>query len=152
MILSTRIRRNTKSLGVLLVFCVGIIGCTKDARLYDMSSGKVAALKYITTGHGKGRMSGMLPSGEVLTGEYVAVTNVEAGWGSIYASVYGPNGNAAANGNAIAIKGSGRGEGTAILTGNEGAVINCEFIFSTWSGHGAGACKDNHENKYKLMF
>jgi hypothetical protein len=42
-----------------------------------------------------------------------------------------------------------RGEGTAILTGDKGTILNCEFISS---GHGSGACQDNHGVKYKLLF
>ena len=71
------------------------------------------------------------------------------GWGSVYSSVYGTAGSASANSNGTAVALSLQGQGSAILTGDKGTVLNCEFISS---GHGTGACEDSHGAKYKLMF
>jgi hypothetical protein len=42
--------------------------------------------------------------------------------------------------------------GSAIATGDKGTIIQCEYITSAWNGGGSGACKDNHDVLYKLMF
>jgi hypothetical protein len=45
---------------------------------------------------------------------------------------------------------SGKNQGTVIMTGDKGTILNCEYISS--GGHGTGACEDKHDTKYKLMF
>ncbi len=119
------------------------------AHIYNLTNGGVTVLKYSRWHGDHGPVTAKMPSGEALKGEYSITRGGSATWGSIYASVYGTGGsaNGSASGTKLAI--SIRGEGSLILTGDQGTVMNCEFISS---GHGSGACVDNHGVKYKLLF
>jgi hypothetical protein len=83
-----------------------------------------------------------MASGEQLSGEYVTVVNSAVGWGSIYSGVYSASGVSAAV--------AGKNQGSAVMTGDKGTILNCEYISS--GGHGTGACQDKRGTKYKLMF
>jgi hypothetical protein len=45
---------------------------------------------------------------------------------------------------------AGKNQGSVIMTGDRGTILNCEYISS--GGHGTGACEDKRGTKYKLMF
>lgn len=122
----------------------------RTARLYNLRTGDVVELKYSSWSGSHGKISGHLKSGENLKGEYSTVVDAAVAWGSIYSSVYGPRGAAYGNANSTSVVTGGKNEGSAILTGDQGTILECEYISSF--GHGSGACKDNHDNKYKLMF
>src|SRR6185437_9662575 len=128
---------------LLLSLVLGLVGCTRTAHLYNVDTGDSVDLKYQTSGRGHGTIGGTLPSGETLKGEWSATSNAAVGWGNVYSGVYSAN--------AMTVSGGGRNEGIAILKGDRGTVLNCEFI-AGFGGSGMGACKDNHEQKYKLMF
>jgi hypothetical protein len=119
------------------------------AHLYNLTDGTMTVLKFSRWRGDHGPLHGTMPSGESLTGEYSVTRGGSASWGSIYASVYSPEGSATGSANSTRLGVSLRGEGTAILTGDKGTILNCEFISS---GHGFGACQDNHGVKYKLVF
>lgn len=127
----------------LVVIVLPLCGCDREAHLYNLDTGAMTVLRY-TAGKSRGSLSGAFPSGEKLTGEYSTVTNAAVAWGSIYGSVYSASGSAVAVG--------GRQTGTAILTGDKGSVLDCEYVSGALSGHGTGACRDNHGGKYKLLF
>jgi hypothetical protein len=112
-------------------------------RLYNLETGAQTALSYSYNGSGHGRLSGTPPSGEAMKGEYTTVADAAVGWGSIYSST----GSASAS----TVSTSNKQYGTAVATGDKGTVIQCEYV-TGMSGHGSGACKDNHGGKYKLMF
>jgi hypothetical protein len=79
------------------------------------------------------------------------VTQASIGWGNVYSSVYGAAGTATGNASGVSISGGGRRYGAAIMTGDKGEVLDCEYLVG-FNGHGTGACKDNHGAKYRLMF
>lgn len=131
---------------LLVMMAVLQTGCTKEAHLYNVTSGKMTPIKY-STNH---KVVATLESGEVLNGEWSAVQSGTIGWGNIYSSVYSPGGTASGSGSATAVS-VGGSRGTAFLTGNKGTIMQCEFM-AGFSGRGNGACTDNHDQKYKLMF
>ena len=106
-------------------------------------------LKYSRWHGDHGPTTATMPSGELLKGEYSITRGGTAEWGSVYASVYGTGGAASANASGTRFGVSIRGQGTLILTSDRGTILNCEFVSS---GHGSGACLDNHGVKYKLLF
>ena len=120
-----------------------VVGCGGSLHLYNLRTGNMGNLRY---SHGvdgsRGTISGSL-SGEAFSGEYSVVTNAAIGWGSIY----GTAGNATATSIAI-----GRRFGSAVLTGDKQTVLDCEFVLNGLSAHGAGACKDNHGDSYRMLF
>jgi hypothetical protein len=127
------------------------IASAGDVHVYDLSSGAMSTMKYSRHGSGKGKLAGPLPSGEIVSGEYVTVTNAAIGWGSVYSSVSGSGGYATGTGNGISVAAGGRRYGSAILTNAQQTVVNCEYVVGL-NGHGTGYCNDNHEAKYKMMF
>lgn len=130
---------------ISLLLLAGPIALAGTGHIYNLSDGSVTVVKYSRWHGDHGPISAKMPSGEVLKGEYSITRGGSAAWGSIYSSVYGANGSASGAALAVGI----RGEGSLILTGDKGTILNCEFISS---GHGSGACLDNHGIKYKLLF
>lgn len=127
-----------------------LVGCTKTARLYDLETGEQIAVSY--HGGSRGQLSTSFRSGESFSGEYSTVVSGAVGWGNIYASVYSPAGVASGSGSSASLAVAGPQRGSAILTGNRGTVVTCEYVSGTLGGHGTGGCVDNHGKKYKLMF
>ncbi len=127
------------------------IASAGDVHVYDLATGTMSTMKYKRHGGGKGTLGGPLPSGEVVSGEYVTVTNMAIGWGSVYSSVAGSGGYASGSGTGTSIAAGGRRFGSAILTNDKQTVVNCEYVVG-FNGHGFGGCTDNHGAKYKLMF
>jgi len=128
---------------ILLLFLVAPISArTRQGRLYNLDTGVQTTLSYTDRGKGRGTITATF-AGEALKGEYSTVANGTVGWGAIYGSA----GNATASGVTI----NRKQEGTAILTGDKGTVIDCEYVTSP-NSHGSGVCKDNHGGKYRLMF
>ena len=115
------------------------------ARLYDLKTGEVFTAQYTGNsffGSGHGKITIDL-RGKQLAGEYSTVPQGTVGWGSVLTSA----GMATGTGGVL----SGRQEGQAIASG-DGEVVQCEYIVSSWSAHGSGACRDKEGNLYKLMF
>ena len=137
---------------LVLSVILTLSGCTKKARLYNLTTGEVSIAQYSYSGSGKGKINIALASGENLNGEYVTVAGGDVAWGSIYGSVYGPQGSASGSGVAYAASIETKQHGSAIATGDQGTIIQCEYITSAWNGAGSGACKDNHGTLYRLMF
>ncbi|MGB8541410.1 MAG: hypothetical protein WCD49_07205 [Candidatus Acidiferrales bacterium] len=129
-----------------------IIGCTKKARLYNLTTGEVVPAQFSYNGTGKGTLTAVTSSGEKFKGEYVTLAGGQVSWGIIYASVYGPKGSASGSSSNFASSTEAKQRGSAIATGDKGTIIQCEYITSAWNGGGSGACKDNHDVLYKLMF
>jgi hypothetical protein len=127
----------------LLLLVMFLSGCTKHGRLYNLETGAETIVTFSYSGSGHGRLTGTLPSGEVLKGEYTTTADAAYGWGSIY----GGGGSTTVSAGAV----SGKQYGTAVATGDKGTLIDCEYV-TGMSLHGSGACKDNHGGKYKLMF
>jgi hypothetical protein len=126
-----------------------IPGFAGTAHIYNLSDGGVTTVKYSRWHGDHGPITATMPSGEFMKGEYSITRGGSAAWGSVYASVYGTDGAATGSASGTKFGVSLRGQGSMILTGDKGTILNCEFISS---GHGSGACLDNHGVKYKLLF
>ena len=113
---------------ILVLFFLSQQAWACTARLYDLKTGDVVELKDGSGQHGK--ISGHLKSGENLKGEYSTMVNAAVAWGSIYSSVYGPGGAAYGNANGTSVVTGGKNQGSAILTGDQGTILECEYISS----------------------
>lgn len=128
----------------LMAFGVTGIATASKARLYDVTTGAVSVLEYKNkwwSGHGPIR--GKLSTGETVEGEFTTVPKSDTTWGTIY------YGRGAVSGGSTRMSNAQRG--SAIVTGG-GMVIQCEYVVSALSGHGSGACQDNHGKLYRIMF
>jgi hypothetical protein len=124
-------------------------GCTLHGRIYNLTTGEVTPVTISYGGSGRGKISGFVASsGEKVSGEYITFAHVPVSWGSIYAKVYGTEGSAFTSGASL---GKSNQYGTAVVTGDKGAVVDCEYV-TTALTHGSGACVDKQGTLYKLMF
>jgi hypothetical protein len=131
---------------ILLLVLIGM-GCTLQARIYNLSTGEVTPATFTYGGSGRGKISAVLASGEELKGEYITFARAPVNWGSIYADVYGTAGAAYNDGSSQ----KSNQYGTAVVTGNQGFVADCEYV-TTALVHGSGACKGKDGTLYKLIF
>jgi hypothetical protein len=138
-------------LSLLLLFLLPLCACTKTGHLYNLTTGEMFTFSYSANGSGRGKITVPFMSAESLNGEYSIVTGGTVSWGNVYASVYSPAGSASGSANSVGVTAAGARRGAAILTGDKGSILDCEFVVGL-GGHGTGACKDNHDTKYRMMF
>lgn len=143
-------------LGVILSFLLAGCTVTRTVHLYPISPipSETAVLQGVIVGHGQGHGTAKItmPDGEILLGEYSIVFGGSVGFGTILASVYGPNGVKSVNGTSTSVSIDGRGEGSASLVGDRGTSAQCEFLNANMTGHGYGACRLSKGNIYKMLY
>ena len=133
----------------MLVAVTMLTGCTLHGRIYNLTTGEVTPVTISYGGSGRGKITGVLASsGEKISGEYLTYAHIPLNWGSVYAQVYGTGGSAYTNN---APQGSFIQYGTAVVTGDAGTVVDCEYVTSSLT-HGSGACANKNGTLYKLMF
>lgn len=57
-----------------------------------------------------------------------------------------------AEGKGVIFGQQGELQGTAVLTGDKGTVLDLVYTVDSATGHGSGVGKDNKGNEYKLLF
>ncbi len=141
----------------LLFFAVLITaGCVRTARLYpanDLSNQEgVLTANFKSYGTGHGSIEILATNGEVFNGEYSIVRGGAIGFGSVYASVYGPGGSAGGYGTGVTQVTPGGSPGTASAYSNKQRSMLCEFYNDNFSGHGHGACRRSDGALYRLQY
>ena len=144
----TRMRPTMLKLSVtaVLVGCL-LAGCvvSRQARLYDLQSAEILNATYRYSGTGRGRIwLGESQESATCSGEYVTVPAGAESWGAIYSE-----------GTATTVAASTTSSdqrGRAILTCEDGRLIECEYVTSSLSGAGSGTCLGNDSRRYRLMF
>jgi hypothetical protein len=145
----------TIALGAIVFAGAADAKSKRRIRLYNLANGQISE-GFFTQGFipsGKGDIELLLPGGERAQGEYTTVPNGSSSWGTVYASVLGPDGSSASgsafrSGYSMSMK----QRGSAVVAGDHGTVVECEYVVSGYSGHGSGACKDNKGGLYRAMF
>jgi hypothetical protein len=116
-------------------------------------------MQFVDYGHLYGTAELTMPDGELLQGEYSIVAAGSISASSISASktagvalgragccwllVGGTGGDAAM---------AGRGQGQALLYGNHGTSVQCEFANSNMTGHGYGTCESSKGGQYRMAY
>lgn len=141
--MSTRALGLSGSLAVLL-----LISCTttRQARLYNVETGQVLYMEFTDSAAAGGQITVSLPSGEVLKGEYTVMRGGSVEWGSIYAL-----GETTPAATATSRRMERLNQGTAIATGSQGTVLECEFLADSLAGNAQGTCRDNKGNTYRMV-
>ena len=146
-------------IALLFVGLIFLSGCTKHVRLYPVnelaSQTGIIQAKYVDSGQGGGKVTIVMPDGEILNGEYSAVDNSTVGFGNIYTSVYDTGGSAFDSGSTTSYSVPGLNPGIVSLFGDKGTMMQCEYFVSTWSawsGTGGGACISSDGALYRLDF
>jgi len=145
----------------LYILCIALIfvqGCTRTVNCYPVrgplyDSGKIQPIqaKFFDTG-----FELVTAWGEKCVGEYSMARNDSwsfgfgsanavntSNLGTLWTTVYGNN---------FTLNTSGTNTGMATLIGDQGTVIEAEFISGGISGHGFGVAKDNRGNYYRIHF
>jgi hypothetical protein len=141
------------NMSVILLVCL-LFGCAVPplpVNLYGVSGaneGRMIVGQAHRSGPKRGIIEITLPDGEQCTGNYSIIrdassTALSASWNSLYQSVYG-------SGQATTVQSTGAGMATAV--GNNGTVLEVNFLADTFSGHGFGVAKDNRGNIYRVQF
>jgi hypothetical protein len=137
-------------LALLLTLLFPLCACTRTGHLYNLTTGEMSTFTF-SYGRDRGTIHGSFKSGEIVSGEYSVMRGGAMSWGSVYASVYSPSGSASGSGSGVGILTAGQARGAAMLTGDKGSLLDCEFIVGM-GGHGTGACRDKQDTKYRMMF
>ena len=133
----------------LLSLLAGCAAMMPKASIYDLQSGATTEATFqaaISSGGGEMTAEG---NGEHFRGRFSAVpddmTTQEAlmkladgiAWQQGFAPIFGQ---------------TGKGQGTATLTGDKGTVLDFLYTYDKATGHGSGSGVDNKGHKYKIMF
>lgn len=148
----------TSSRAFVAVTMLGLVGCAveREPHLYPIndaaSPSGVLDAKMLGHGQGHGTLEITMPDGELLQGEYSIVFGSSIGFGNIFATAYGAGGAASANGFSTNVAISGSGQGSAVLSGDRGTSIQCEFLNNNLTGHGYGACRSSKGGLYRMVY
>lgn len=141
-----------------------LVGCSTTANFYPIEGPlsehqPVPVIKAKADGimGNSGNISLTLPNGEFCEGHWSVIApssftystasaqgNVTSGMASVWSTVYG-SGFSVGN-----MPGVNKGE--AVLVGDQGTVIQCEFYTGSGTAHGSGVAKDNKGNIFKMLF
>lgn len=132
---------------------LSLIGCATieiPSKLYDVKGGKILTASFLWKGDVFGPVT-VYKENEICQGEYrsiiegrtsVGVGSAVGAWGGIFGTLYSASSTERAQ------------KGVAIAMCPSGMAFECEYItnvgFTSVSGH--GACKDNRDGSYRLMF
>lgn len=137
--------------GFALFAALPLMGCTDTARLYNLRTGAVIHLDYTDIGTGHGKVTGVMPDGTKLVGEYSTISGISTTFSSGNAETSGPAGYSWATAQGFSFSVPGVQYGTATLAGG-GEVIQAVYAVDPMTGNGHGVAKDNHGNTYSLQF
>jgi hypothetical protein len=128
----------------------------RQGRLYPANdvaaTSGVLTLEYVSRGTGAGPITIVMPNGETMQGEYTIVRGGGVGFGSIFATVYGPQGSASGVATSTSHDIPGGSPGVASLFGDRGTSMQCEFYNDNISGHGYGACRSSNGAVWRLQY
>lgn len=131
---------------VVLLATFALVACTSTARLYNLRTGAVIRLHYVNNGLGHGEITGTMPNGTKLKGEYSTMSGIRVtGYSASLA------GFSWARAQGFSFTQPAAQYGTATLAG-PGEVIQAIYEVDPWSGNGHGVARDNHGNIYSLEF
>lgn len=131
-------------IAVVAALLLALAACTRYARLYNLETGDVLRASFKDSPAAGGMMTVTMPWGETLTGEYTVMRAGSSEWGSIYVLGVGTAAGSASSMQHL-------NQGSAIATGPQGTILECEFVASSVSGNATGGCRDNKGNTYRLM-
>ncbi|MFZ1964782.1 MAG: hypothetical protein WAU78_15185 [Roseiarcus sp.] len=142
--------------GMALIFSLGACAVAREPQLYPINdtanqSGVLDA-KMLGHGEGHGTLEIVAPDGEKFQGEYSIVFGSSVGFRSILATSSGAAGSATTSGFSTNVAISGSGQGSAVLSGDRGTSIQCEFLNNNLTGHGYGGCQSSKGGLYRMVY
>jgi hypothetical protein len=128
---------------LLVVLAVPLCAVTRKIRIYNEQSGvKMEIAPKFAWNSTHGKIVGNSPGGKPLDGEY-SIGGGTVGWGQIYSG---------GKSSTVTTLGVGERPGALFAADGKGFVLHCEFTTNPSTTHGNGACKDNRDELYQLIF
>ena len=144
--------------GSRLVFVLGVVAALLTLAACDLSNATIVNLKtgasYQATfvnnvRSGGGQMTAEGPDGEKFTGRF---SNSAKDMTTAQALMTIADHVSWAEGKGVIFGQQGELQGTAVLTGDKGTVLDLVYTVDSRTGHGSGVGKDNKDNEYKILF
>jgi hypothetical protein len=107
-----------------------LASCSREARIYAATGGAPLIAKFTDSGMDKGPIETVLPSGEIMKGEFSTV-DTSAAAGLIMPGSY---------------------PGVVTMAGDRGTVMKCDYSVNALTGSGTGNCQTNNGASYTLHF
>lgn len=127
--------------GALLTLAMAwLLACAHEVRLVNLSDG--ATIEGISKLWDQS-ITLTMPSGEIVEGYYVSLSSAKIGPDSLF---YRANVGKILGGHV-----SGRFHGYALLTGQNGTIVEMVFA-SEWTGHGYGVARASSGGEYHVTF
>ena len=142
-------------LSIAIVLAVSACTVVREATVYpvDSKTPTEGTLTAKMVGHGTGHGTiEMTADGENFKGDYSIVFGGSVGFGNIFASAMGTQGAVTANGLATSVSIPNEGQGVALLIGDQGTTIQCEFLNNNMFGHGYGGCRSSKGAIYRFIY
>jgi hypothetical protein len=138
---------------IILPLCIAslLFGCTSNARLYKLDTAEIVLLDFKISVMKHGKITGKLPDGKILAGEYSPLPEDIAGKGTSDTSAVGSGDYAWANAQGFYFNEPDVTYGSATLEG-DGLRIEIVYAVLAWTYHGYGVGRDNQGGKYRLKF
>ncbi len=138
---------------IILLLCIAFLlfGCSSTARLYKADTAEVIYLDFKISVSGHGKITGKLPNGKELVGEYSTLPEDIASKGTSDASAVGSGDYAWAIAQGFSFSEPDVKYGSATLEG-DGLLIEIVYAVLAWTSHGYGVGRDNQGGKYRVRF
>ncbi len=138
---------------VILLLCIAFLlfGCTSTARLYNLDTADVIHLDFKISVSGHGKITGKLPNGKELVGEYSTLSEGSTSEGTSGASAVGSEGYEWATAQGFSFNQPDVKYGSATLVG-DGLLIEIVYAALKWTSHGYGVGRDNQGGRYRVRF
>jgi len=117
-----------------------LLGCAQEVRLVNLTDG--ATIEGTSTLWDQS-VTLTMPSGEIVEGHYVSLASANIGPDSLFYR--------ATVGQMLGGHVSGRFHGYALLTGQNGTIVEMVFA-SEWTGHGFGVARAGSGEEYRVTF
>ena len=133
---------------IIIRLCIAFLlfGCASTARLYNVETLEVIYLDFKISVSGHGKITGKLPNGKELAGEYSSLSE-----GSTSAGSVGSEGYEWAITQGFSFNQPDVQYGSATLVG-DGLVIEIVYAALKWTSHGSGVGRDNQGGRYRVRF
>ena len=134
-------------IGIVFIF----YGCHSTARLYKLDTADVIHLNFKISVSGHGKITGKLPNGKELVGEYSSLSEGSTSEGTSGAGSVGSEGYEWAIAQGFSFNQPDVQYGSATLVG-DGLVIEIVYAALKWTSHGYGVGRDNQGGRYRVRF
>jgi hypothetical protein len=138
-----------KKLCLYAVTLLALAACENMGGLYPVNAGDAASAEipahFTWAGTGTGSLDVVMPGGETMSGNFGPAYGDASHFGDVFNAVYGPYSTLPDSPN----KGAPT---TAMLKGNKGSSMQCEFYNDDYTNHGFGGCKASNGALYRIRY